>query len=66
MSVVVVRHTVVNPRAMTVIVSTTLTAYVEHLLITLRDAALAALAMLTAQRFPHHAVHTEMVFIKLS
>lgn len=66
MSVIVVRHTIVNPRTMTVIVSATLTAYVEHLLITLRDATLAALAMLTAQRFPHHTIHTEMMFIELS
>ena len=51
---------------MAVIVSATLTAYVEHLLITLRNATLAALAMLAAQGLPHHTMHTEMMFIELS
>jgi hypothetical protein len=65
-SVVVVRHAVVYPRAMAV--TSALGALCDvhkHLLITLRNTPLTPLAVLAPERLAHHAVDTEMSLIKL-
>jgi hypothetical protein len=64
-SVVVVRNAIVHPRTVTVDISSCYHSLQEYLLITLRHAPLAPLAVLTTQRFPHHAIYTKVLLIKL-
>jgi hypothetical protein len=65
MAMVVVRDAVVHPRTVTVYVSPVLIANSNNLLVSFRNAAVTPLAMLTPQRFPHHAVYAKVVLLKL-
>jgi hypothetical protein len=64
---IVVRNTIVDPRAMTASVSKSpLPRHFLNLLICLRDTTFAPLAVLTPQWFPHHAIDAKVVLVKPS
>ncbi len=67
MSMIVIRDTVIYPRAMAVPVSTLPPPFcMEYLLVTLCNTSFTPLAMLAPERLPNHAVYTEMMFVKMS
>lgn len=66
MSMVVVRNTVVNPRAMTKEISQSLVRTYLDLLIRFRNASLAPLAMLAPKGLSDHAIDAKMILVKRS